>query len=430
MKVIKSKRTNDTVQLEIEVSHEGIQAKSHAAFKRVSKNASLAGFRKGKIPRNIFEKNFGNDHIMQEAVNDAVNDAYKQALEELELKIIDFPKDVDIDSYKANKPLRFRCHVDVEPEVKLKKYKGLSIKFSEKIADEAAIKMEMDTRIAMYSTYEPVERESKHEDIVRFNSIATINGEPFKLWTRDNQATRLGAGNYGDVFDTNLTNLKRNDTTQFSIDYPDDFNPAEVAGKTVSFDITVCDIREKVLPELTDKLAKKIEASCETVDQLRTYINDDLTKQYETENKQKKEALVLEALIAENPLDVPNALIEHESNHSIAQFEQTIAQQGLTLEKYCDITKKSVDDMKEELKESSTISVKTRMLLAAVVKKEKLVISDDELQKEITSWNHDTLKTIDDVKNTKGYSIETLKKTLLDQNVREFIVSSAKIKKG
>ena len=211
MKVLKSKRNGNTINLEVEASHEEIESKFEGAFQKVRKKASLPGFRKGKIPRKIFEKNFGKEVIIQEAVYDVINETYKSAIEELKLKVIDYPKNVDVDEYKENKSIKYRCDVDVEPELKLKKYKGLKISFDKKTADEGALKQEMDILIGMHATYENVDSEAKDGDIVRFNAKATIDGETYETWSRENQATRLGAKNYGEEFDTILLGLKKGD---------------------------------------------------------------------------------------------------------------------------------------------------------------------------------------------------------------------------
>ena len=198
MKVLKSKRNGNTINLEIEASHDELESKFDGAFKKVSKKASLPGFRKGKIPRKIFEKNFGKEVIVQEAIYDVINDTYKSAIDELKLKVIDYPKDVDVDEYKENKAIKFRCDVDVEPELKLKKYKGLKVTVDLKKADDDTLKGEIDTLVGMHATYESVDREAGDDDIVRFNAKATIDGDHLIYGIRDNQATRIGTANYGE----------------------------------------------------------------------------------------------------------------------------------------------------------------------------------------------------------------------------------------
>ncbi len=428
MKVLKSKRNGNTINLEVEASHEELESKFDGAFKKVSKKASLPGFRKGKIPRNIFEKNFGKDVIIQEAIYDVVNDTYKSAIEELKLKVIDYPKNVDVDEYKENKPVKFRCDVDVEPELKLKKYKGLKISFDEKKADDDALQKEMDILMGMHATYETADNESKDGDIVRFNAKATIDGEVLESWSRENQATRIGANNYGEDFDQTITGLQKGDKKDFSVSYPDDFKNQDVQGKTVHFDLEVSEVRTRTMPELNDELAQKIDKDCKTVAEWKQKLEDEINTRFENENTQKKEQAIFDALIEENPLEIPQPMIDQEVNMSLMQFEYTMRQQGMDLNQYMQITNKTEDDLKNDLKDSSKNKLHLRKIIEAVIEKEKIDVNDDELNKEIQTWNDEKIKSLDDLKVSKTHNLESLKNNLMDKKVREFLTNSAKIK--
>ena len=428
MKVVKSKRNGNTMSLEVEASHEELESKFDGAFKKVRKKAALPGFRKGKVPRNIFEREFGKEPIIQEAIYDVVNDTYKLAIDELKLKVVDYPKNVDIDEYKENKAITFRCDVDVEPDVKLKKYKGLKVAFTEKKASSEDLQKEMDILIGMHATYESVDREASTDDIVRFNATATINDQPFELWSRENQATRIGVHNYGQAFDDGLVGLRSGDKKTITVDYEDGFKTADVAGKTVVFDIDVKEIRERKNPELTDELVKKIDKDCSTVKEWKEKLEKELNERLDQDNKQKKDDAVFGALLDENPIEIPSAMIDQEVNMSLMQFEYSMRQQGMDLNQYMSITNKTEEDLRNDVKESSEKRIQLRKLLEAIIEKEKITVSDDDIQTEIESWKNDTIKTIDDLKASKQHDVETLKQNLLDQKARDFVVDSAKIK--
>lgn len=428
MKVVKSKRNGNTMSLEVEASHEELESKFDGAFKKVRKKAALPGFRKGKVPRNIFEREFGKEPIIQEAIYDVVNDTYKLAIDELKLKVVDYPKNVDIDEYKENKAITFRCDVDVEPDVKLKKYKGLKVAFTEKKASSEDLQKEMDVLIGMHATYESVDREASTDDIVRFNATATINDQPFELWSRENQATRIGVHNYGQAFDDGLVGLRSGDKKTITVDYEDGFKTADVAGKTVVFDIDVKEIRERKNPELTDELVKKIDKDCSTVKEWKEKLEKELNERLDQDNKQKKDDAVFGALLDENPIEIPSAMIDQEVNMSLMQFEYSMRQQGMDLNQYMSITNKTEEDLRNDVKESSEKRIQLRKLLEAIIEKEKITVSDDDIQNEIESWKNDTIKTIDDLKASKQHDVETLKQNLLDQKARDFVVDSAKIK--
>ncbi|MEC8678185.1 MAG: trigger factor, partial [Candidatus Margulisiibacteriota bacterium] len=261
-----------------------------------------------------------------------------------------------------------------------------------------------------------------------FNSKTTIDGEVFDTWNRDNQATRIGTENYGKDFDAALIGLQKDDKKEISVTYPDDYKNQNVQGKTVVFNIEVSEIRERKLPELTDELATKIDKDCKTVDEWKTKLKDEIEKRFESENEQKKEQAIFDALIEENPLDIPEQMIEQEVNMSLMQFEYTIRQQGMDLNQYMQITNKTQDDLRNDVKDSSKNKIHLRKIIEAVIEKEKLDVSDDDINTEIQSWNDEKIKTIEDLKSSKQHNLESLKNNILDKKVREFLTNSAKIK--
>ena len=275
----------------------------------------------------------------------------------------------------------------------------------------------MDILIGMHATYESVDREASTDDIVRFNATATINDQPFELWSRENQATRIGVHNYGQAFDDGLVGLRSGDKKTITVDYEDGFKTADVAGKTVVFDIDVKEIRERKNPELTDELVKKIDKDCSTVKEWKEKLEKELNERLDQDNKQKKDDAVFGALLDENPIEIPSAMIDQEVNMSLMQFEYSMRQQGMDLNQYMSITNKTEEDLRNDVKESSEKRIQLRKLLEAIIEKEKITVSDDDIQTEIESWKNDTIKTIDDLKASKQHDVETLKQNLLDQKL-------------
>ena len=157
-------------------------------------------------------------------------------------------------------------------------------------------------------------------------------------------------------------------------------------------------------------------------------LQNELDTRFDTENKQQKEQVVFDALIAENPVDIPEPMVEQEINMSLMQFEYSIRQQGMDLKQYMQMMNKTDTDLRNDLKETSTKRIHLRKLIEAIIEKEKMTASDDDIQKEIASWNDDKITSIEDVNSSKTHDLETIKNNLLDQKVRDFIIDSAKIK--
>ena len=257
-KVIKNKKKGFTVSLEIEVSQETIERALEQTFKRVSKSARIPGFRKGKAPRNVFEKHYGKGVLLKDGISDAVNMGYAQAIQTLSLDVVDYPKNVEIGEYKENEPLIFKCDVDVKPDIKLGKYKGVKVsKDPDSVTDEQ-LNEQVKTLQDNAAEYEHSEEASSDGDMLTINISASVQGTHIDLWTKENMTLKIGLKNFGEDVDKEVIGLKPSETKSFEVTYPEDYAKEDVAGKLVSFSVTVVDVRKKQLPPLDDAFAEKV----------------------------------------------------------------------------------------------------------------------------------------------------------------------------
>ena len=428
MKVLKQKRDGYKVSLSIEVSIEEVQAAVEPAYKRISKHAKVQGFRPGKVPRDVFEKHYGKEYLMQEAVNDAVNKAYQDAISELDLKIVDYPKDVSIDPYEEGKPSKFTLTVDVEPELKLGKYKGLKVKVEKKEVTDDLIEEELNKTKEDYAEYSEKETPCEDKDIIRFNIKASIDGTEFEQWTRDNAGVRVGLKYYGEDFDQNLIGMKKGDQKQFSVTYPEDYTVKEVAGKEVAFEIDLIEVKGKTLPELTDELVKKAtNDEFTTLDAYKTSIKDKLTETYEKENENAVRTEVLKQASENVKVDLPQAMIDREVDQQLYYFENQLRQSGLDLEKYAQMSQKTKEDFKADFKPGAEQNLKTRLMLDKIVAEEKLTANDEDLEAEIQKWQLPDVKSLADLKAKPEFDLTQLTNSITQQKAEELIISKAKI---
>lgn len=423
MKVLKSDRNENTISLEIEVSHGDIESRMDDAFKNVQKEASLAGFRKGKVPRPVFVKHFGTWPIIEKALQHALDGAYRGAIDELDLKVVDRPTDIDVDQYKEGEPVTFRCSVDVEPVLTLKKYKGLTVTAALKTVDDTMIQEDIDSLISGHATYESVESPAKEEDVVRFDAKAVCDGVPFDMWSRDNQATRIGANKYGEAFDQALIGLKKGDHHTVTVSYSDDDANEAVRGKTIVFDLTVSDVREKQQPELTDELANRINKDCQTADELRRVRKEALMQTCDDENKQITENAVLEALMEANPLVIPETMLNDKAETILRQFKLELYMQKIDFNQYMSFTGETEDNLQNSARIQAKRRIHFEKISDGVVEKEGLSVSDDEVHEALT--NEDSSRSTEDWPD--GHK-DRKRQQLLHEKVMKFLVDSAKIK--
>jgi trigger factor len=420
MNILKNKRHNNTVTLEIEESPETIQKALTKAFAKIVKTAKIPGFRKGKIPRDIFEKHYGTEYIEQEGIMYVVNDAYLSAIKELKLEIVDMPKNFKPDKYKPNTPFKFSCEVDVKPTVKLGKYKGLKVeKETTEVTDEQ-IEKEIEKMQQNQIKYEVVDRKSKLDDLVKIKVEAKIDNEVYQKWTEETVII-LNNSYFGTDFDKEVIALQKGDTKEFQIKYPKDFKNQEICGKKISFKIELQEVKEKNTPELTDEIVAK-SSPYKTVADLKKQIRTNLETQAKNTSEKKLKDDLLDLIIKNLKTDVPPGMIHSETDYTLKYLEYNLKNSGFTLEKYLAMTGKSPENFKTELQESSLKKIKTNLALENIAKAENIIPTEEEIKAEI-----EKIKNTHKIKEDQ-IQVEDVKHALITSKTYDFLIANAKIK--
>ncbi len=386
MKILKQERRGNSHFLEVEASVGTLNKAFDAAFKKMVKSAKIPGFRKGKIPRSIFEKNYGDQVLIQEGLSDAVNDAYMKAVQELQLEIIDFPKNVKMDSYQPNQPLVFTCEVDVVPEVKIGTYKGLGIQKATPSVSDDDVQAKISEVRDQYAAYEPSETPIAEKDIVSFHMSATIDGQAYERWTRQNMGAEVGRASFGVEVDAQLIGRNKGEKLAFSVTFAADFVNEEVAGKTVDFEIEICDNRSFALPDLTDEWVQK-QFKAESVEKWAEQIRKDLESQRNHETDDEFHKAILDKIFSTTDVEIQPVLVEREIDRYIDEIRKKLDESKIQLESYLSMMQKTIDDIRGEYTESAQYKVKTELVLDAIAKAEAIVIKEEDLIAEVKAWN-------------------------------------------
>ncbi len=426
--VLKHKRSGFTVSLEIEASRDEINAGLDRAFNRLVKHAKLPGFRKGKVPRRLFEANYGKESIIQEALPDVVNHAYSEVVRQLELAVVDYPKDVTIGQYNDQQPLSFTCAVDVEPEIKLGKYKGLKATRLPDTVQESAVDQQVAQLLDSRAEYKETDGESVDGDLLLVNLTASINGEPFAPWTRQNTGIRLGMGTFGPDFDAQLVGTKKGDRRQFSMTYASDFSTVGVAGNTVQFDAEIAEVRGKQLPELTDELVKTF-GQFDSVDAFKTQIRDNLNAQAKQDSERQLHQDLLDAITEDASVELPEGMIKSELDASVNELKGRIQQQiKIDFDKYLSIIGKTEADIRSEWRNDAIKRVKADLAIQSITEREKITATDDDLDAEIQKMNLPSVSNLSEFMASHfAANLDRLKDIVKRQKTMTFIVDHAKI---
>jgi len=426
MKILKSSRTGNCYTLEIETAPEIILSAMDSAFKRLSKDSRIPGFRKGKVPRNLFERYYGRDVLIQEAVKDTVNESYIKAIQELKLDVVDFPKNVSIDDYKENTPLIFRCEVDVKPEIEVKNYKGLKAKKAAGKADQAAIDEHILKIRENFAEFNVAQEASADGDIVMCHFETTVEGQPYERWTRKNIGLEIGRASFSEAVDNELVGLKPGEKKSFDVPFNDKFPNKEVAGKTVHFEAEMAEVRKRTLPELNDALVAKI-SSFKTVEEFTQNVKENLEKKLDDDSQAGFQQALVDQLVEQVKIEIPEGMIERDTAKYLDRLEDSLKQSGIRFEDYVKVTQKNVDDIKKDYRETSIKNIKSELVLEAVAKAENLQISNEEIKDVVRSWNLPSVKNEDDLnKILQQIDSDKIRFSLLQKKAIDFISENAK----
>jgi trigger factor len=419
------KLEGNTGVLTVEVSAEKVNEGLTAAFNKVVKTVNVPGFRKGKMPRPMFEKRFGVESLYQDALDILLPEAYGNAIDEAGIDPIDRP-DIDIEQMEKGKELIFKATVQVKPEVTLGDYKGLEVEdFDATVTDEDVAK-ELETLQSRQAEL-VVKEEGTAElgDTVVLDFEGFVDGEAFEGGKAENHSLELGSGSFIPGFEEQLVGLATGESKDVEVSFPEEYHAAELAGKPAVFKVTLHEIKGKELPALDDEFAKDVDDEVETLDALKEKIRTRLedSKKHEAEHH-LRDSLVEKA--AENAqVEIPEVMVTSEVNRMLQEFEQRLQMQGMNLELYFQFSGQDENALREQMKEEAVNRVRVALTLEAIVKAENIEATDEDVNAELEKMAGMYNMTVDNIKQALG-GLEGIKGDLQKQKAVEFLIENKK----
>jgi trigger factor len=412
-----------TVTVDAETVKKGIDS----AFNKVVKTVNVPGFRKGKIPRPIFEQRFGVESLYQDALDFILPDAYAAAVEEAGIDPIDRPE-IDIEQMEKGKELIFTAKVQVKPEVKLGDYKGLEVEKPDTSVSDADVEEELKSLQERHAELVIKEDgEAKEGDTVVMDFEGFSNGEPFEGGQSDNYSLEIGSGNFIPGFEDGLVGVKTGDKKDIEVTFPEEYHAAELAGQPAMFKVTVHEIKAKELPELNDDFAKDTDEAVETLDALKEKIRTRLEESKKAESEQVVRDSLVEQATEGTEVIIPEVMVESELNRMMQEFEQRLQSQGMNLELYYQFSGQAENELREQMKEDASGRVRTNLTLEAIANAENIVISDEEADKELNDMATAYNMPVDSIKQALGGS-DALKADLRIRKAVELLFENSKEK--
>lgn len=400
---------NNEAKFSIDFTAEEFSKAVNDSFRKNRKKYPVDGFRKGKAPRKLIERFYGEMTFYDDAVNELFRSAYPGAVEELDLEVIDNPH-VDFSEIKDGEPLTMTFTVPLYPTLNVENYFGMDVEQTEQPVTEEDVDRVIEGLQKRNARMVSVDREAQKDDTVNLDYAGFVGDDQFEGGTAEKQDLKLGSGMFIPGFEDQLVGAKKGDQVDVTVTFPEEYQAAELAGKEAVFHCTINDIKEEQLPELDDEFAKDI-SEFDTLEEVRA----DQKKQMEEERENRavveaKNRLV-DQLFDSNKQDVPRVMVEDEMDAMLREFEQQLGYQGLNLDAYLKYTKADRNQFREELRADATKRVTSRALLRAIAAKENIEVSEDDLNARLEEMAKGYSMNAEDFRKAIGQEMERMVRT-------------------
>ena len=395
------------------------------SYNKNKKNISIQGFRKGKAPRKMVEKLYGPEVFYEDAANFAIPDAYEEAAKESGLEIVS-RTEIDVVEIEKGKDFIFTATVAVKPEVTLGDYKGIEVEKKTVKVMAADVNAEIDKVREQNSRMITVEnRGIKKDDTAVIDFEGFVDGEPFQGGKGEDYSLVIGSHSFIDTFEDQLVGKKAGEEVDVNVTFPEEYHEASLKGKPALFKVTVKEIKKKELPKLDDEFASEV-SEFETLKEYKASVKKNLTERRKEEAKREKENAVVEKVVENITVELPEPMIDEQTQQMIQEFAGRLSSQGLSFEQYMQMTGMTVDALMGQMKPEAEKRIRTRLALEAIVDAEKIKATAKDIDKEIENMANMYQMEVDKIKEMIGDAEkEQIGKDLAVQKAVDFVVKNA-----
>ena len=395
------------------------------SYNKNKKNISIQGFRKGKAPRKMVEKLYGPEVFYEDAANFAIPDAYEEAAKESGLEIVSRPE-IDVVEIEKGKDFVFTATVAVKPEVTLGDYKGIEVEKKTVKVMAADVNAEIDKVREQNSRMITVEnRGIKKDDTAVIDFEGFVDGEPFQGGKGEDYSLVIGSHTFIDTFEDQLVGKKAGEEVDVNVTFPEEYHEASLKGKPALFKVTVKEIKKKELPKLDDEFASEV-SEFETLKEYKASVKKNLTERRKEEAKREKENEVVEKVVENITVELPEPMVDEQTQQMIQEFAGRLSSQGLSFDQYMQMTGMTVDALMGQMKPEAEKRIRTRLALEAIVDAEKIKATAKDIDKEIENMANMYQMEVDKIKEMIGDAEkEQIGKDLAVQKAVDFVVKNA-----
>lgn len=426
VKVEKTENKNE-VKLSFEIEAAKFDEAMKKVYAKTAKYFTIPGFRKGKAPMAIVERTYGSSIFYEDTFNELVPDIYDEAIKENKIEAVSRPQ-IDISQMEKGKDLKFTAIVQMKPEVKLGKYKGIELKKIEYNVSDKDVEHELGHMAEHNARLVTVEdRPVEKGDITIIDFAGSIDGVAFDGGTAENQELEIGSNKFIPGFEDQVIGMKVNEEKDINVTFPEDYFSKDLAGKEATFKVTLHEIKKKELPKIDDDFAKDV-SEFDTLADLKADIKSKIQKENDERAKYESEEAAIEAVCKDVEVEIPSGMIETEIDNMVKDIENKLSYQGLTLDQYLKLTNKTNESLRKEFDEQANKAVKSRLVLEAIIKAEDIKPEEKEVEEKVKEMAKNYGRPEDELlknEDLKNYVTDNMKY----EKAIAFILDNAKMKK-
>lgn len=386
--------------LKINISKEDWEKAVENSYEKNKGKFNIQGFRKGKAPRKVIEKNYGDTVFFDDAFDEVISNEYSKFLEENTNVVPAGHPHVEMNSYTVDKGIEATLTFDLMPEFNLPKLNEIHVEKEEIKVDEKDVQREIENERIAHARYIEEDKNAENGDFATIDFEGYVDGVKFEGGEAKDYRLELGSHSFIDGFEDQIVGMKNGEEKEINVTFPENYHAENLKGKPAIFKVTLKKIEKKVLPEIDDKYVSDT-TEYETLDEYKKSIKENLIKMAQERIERDYEVKVLDEIAEKSNIDVPKSMIEHEVHHMVEDFEHRLSHQGMNLETYLSYIGKTLDEFKKEREEDAEKNIKTRLVLQKIISENKITVTAEELD-----------KTIEDYASKYQMSLEEFKKAM------------------
>ena len=427
MKATWEKIEKNLVVLDVEVETDQVTAALDKAFKKVVNKVNVPGFRKGKVPRPMFEKRFGVESLYQDAVDILLPDAYAGAIDETGITPVDRPE-IEVEQFAKGETFKFKAKVIVKPEVTLGDYKGLEVPAAEaQVADEdvTAELERLQQRHAELVVIDEGQVEQGDTTVIDFDGY--VDGEAFEGGKSERYTLEIGSGSFIPGFEEQLVGMNIGDFKDVEVTFPESYHAEQLAGKAAVFKVKLHEIKRKNLPALDDEFAKDV-SEFDTLEEYKEDLKKNLLENKQKEAEQAREVAVVDKATELADVEIPEVMVENETGHMLKDFENRLRSQGMNLDLYYQFSGQDEAALRSQMQGDAEKRVRNNLVLEAIAKAEGIEVSEDELTEELEKLAQAYNRPAEEIREifTSNGNLENMKDDLSLRKTIQFLVENSK----